>query len=279
MEIRRGDPATDKNLSISKETGKYTFLYGIPITLGLSLTGNFPHMNFSQLHERLRLELVRRIDRGVLTGSMLAHQTGFGQAHISNFLRKRRVLSLQGLDRVLDSQLLTVSDLLPDELLPSHRATRAENAHDTVPLVSDAIALQNQNIPHHYVLDVLRVPAGILQQFRSRRATSRKDWLRFVAIRINAIEALPMEPILSPAAIVVIDRHYTSLVRYQPAKPTLYAVRDAHTLLIRYVDFEANRLVLRPHNPAYPVVLLELGSNETPSDYVIGRACFLLAPL
>jgi hypothetical protein len=236
-------------------------------------------MNFSKLHERLRLELVRRIDRGVLTGTMLARQTGFGQAPISNFLRKKRVLSLEGLDRVLAAQMLTVSDLLPDQFLPSHRAARAEGAHDSVPLVSDATALLNENIPRRYVLDVIRIPAGILQQFRSRKATSRKDWLRFVAIRIHASEALPMEPILFPDAIIVIDRHYTSLVRYQATRPTLYAVRDVNTLLIRYLDFESNRLVLRPHNPAYPVVLLELGFDKSPSDYVIGRACFILTSL
>ena len=49
-------------------------------------------MNFADLHERLRLELVRRIDREALTGSRLAQQTGFRQAHISNFLNRRRAL-------------------------------------------------------------------------------------------------------------------------------------------------------------------------------------------
>jgi hypothetical protein len=236
-------------------------------------------MNFSQLHERLRLELVRRIDRGVLTGSMLARQTGFGQAHISNFLRKKRVLSLEGLDRVLAAQMLTVSDLLPDQFFPSHRAARADCAHDPVPLVSDSTALQNRNIPHQSVRDVIRIPVGILQQFRSHKASSRKDWARFVAIRLNASDALPMEPILFADAIIVIDRHYTSLARYQATRPTLYAVRDVNAIRIRYLDFEANRLVLRPHNPACAVVLLELGFDELPSDYVIGRACFMLAPL
>jgi len=47
--------------------------------------GEFPHMNFTQMHERLRLELLRRIQRGTLSVSLLARQTGFGQAHLSNF--------------------------------------------------------------------------------------------------------------------------------------------------------------------------------------------------
>ena len=114
------------------------------------------------------------------------------------------------------------------------------------------------------MLDVLRIPAGILQQFRARKADSRKDWLRFVAIRLNATEAMPMEPILHPNAIVVIDRHYTSLVRYQPNQATLYAVRNVNALLMRYLDFESNRLVLRPHNPAFPLAVLEMGMAREP---------------
>lgn len=233
-------------------------------------------MNFYQLHERLRLELVRRIDRGVLTGTMLAQQTGFGQAHISNFLRRKRTLSLEGLDKVLKSQFLTISDLLPDQFLPSHRAALAETDYDAVPLVSIATALHSHNIPSHAVNDLLRVPTGILQALRSRRANSRKDWLRFVAVRLTAAHTVPMEPILTPDSIAVIDRHYNSLVRYQPARPTLYAVHHAGSLLVRYLDFEANRLVLRPYSLAHPVILLEPGPEESPADFIVGRICFLL---
>jgi hypothetical protein len=70
-------------------------------------------MKFEMLHENLRLEILRRIDRGVLSGSTLARATGFQQAHISNFLNRKRSLSLEGLDRVLTAQNLSVLDLLP----------------------------------------------------------------------------------------------------------------------------------------------------------------------
>jgi hypothetical protein len=60
-------------------------------------------MNFTQMHERLRLELLRRIERGTLRVSLLARQTGFGQPHLSNFLRKRRKLSLEAIDTILSS--------------------------------------------------------------------------------------------------------------------------------------------------------------------------------
>jgi hypothetical protein len=49
-----------------------------------------------------------------------------------------------------------------------------------------------------------------------RRAIIRRDWQRFLAVRITASQALPMLPVLAPHAIVVLDRHYNSLARYRP---------------------------------------------------------------
>lgn len=70
-------------------------------------------MNVAQLHERLRLEIARRIDRGLLTGTVLARQTGLQPSHISNFIHRKRKLSLAAIDRVLAAQMLSVEDLLP----------------------------------------------------------------------------------------------------------------------------------------------------------------------
>ena len=72
-------------------------------------------MRFRDLHEALRLEILRRLDQGTLTGSELARLTGFRQAHISNFLHAKRSLSLTGLDRVLAAINLTVDDVLPGD--------------------------------------------------------------------------------------------------------------------------------------------------------------------
>src|ERR1019366_3718198 len=77
------------------------------------LVAEFPQMNFSQMHEKLRLELLRRISRGTVSVSLLARQTGFGQSHLSNFLNSRRQLSMEAIDRLLAAQHLTAADLLP----------------------------------------------------------------------------------------------------------------------------------------------------------------------
>src|SRR6202795_5187753 len=74
-------------------------------------------MKFRTLQENLRKALWERIEEGELTGLRLAEQTGFKQAHISNFLNRKRGLSLEGMDKVLNVQHLSVLDLLdPSEV-------------------------------------------------------------------------------------------------------------------------------------------------------------------
>jgi len=243
--------------------------------LGIVLAADFPHMNFTQMHERLRLELLRRIQRGTLSVSLLAHQTGFGQSHISNFLRSRRQLSLEALDRVLFSQHITAWDLLP---VNYNRAETwaTEGYGDNVPLVSHAAALFEPFIRPSSVRSMVRVPRGVLDATRGRGSNSRKTWQRFVAVSIPAPEALAMDPLILAEAIVLIDRHYNSLLPYRPNRPNLYAVRHGHHLVLRYLDFLVNRLVLRPHNLAFPVDLLEIPPGETPGDLIVGRAVLVL---
>jgi transcriptional regulator with XRE-family HTH domain len=69
-------------------------------------------MKFRMLQENLRKILWERIDAEELTGLHLAEQTGFKQAHISNFLNRKRGLSLEGMDKVLNVQHLSVLDLI-----------------------------------------------------------------------------------------------------------------------------------------------------------------------
>ena len=74
-------------------------------------------MKFRALQENLRKALWERIEDGELTGLRLAHETGFKQAHISNFLNRKRGLSVEGMDKVLNVQRLSILDLLdPSEI-------------------------------------------------------------------------------------------------------------------------------------------------------------------
>ena len=227
------------------------------------------------MHERLRLELLRRIQRGTLSVSLLARQSGFGQSHLSNFLRCKRQLSLQAMDRILASQRLTASDLLP-AAYNERSASLEETESETVPVVSHSAALFEPYIRPSGVQSVLHLPDGMLQSTRTRISSVRKTWQRFVAVRISSADALPMEPLILPDALVLLDRHYTSLMPYRPDRPNLYAVRSGSHLTLRYVDFTANRLVLRPHNIAFSVDLMEIDPGEAPSDRIAGRVALIL---
>ncbi len=226
------------------------------------------------MHERLRLELLRRIQRGTLSVSLLARQTGFGQPHLSNFLHNRRQLSLEAIDRVLAAQHLTAADLLP--VLHQPGFLPADGEESSVPVVSHHAALFEPHIRPSVVQSMLHLPAGLLGTIRTRVSNTRRAWQRFVAVRVPAADAVPMEPLVLPEAIVLIDRHYNSLMPYRPNRPNLYAVRHGAHLTLRYVDFVASRLVLRPHNIAYPVDLIEVDPGEAPGDLIAGRVALVI---
>ena len=229
------------------------------------------------MHERLRLELLRRIQRGTVSVSLLARQTGLGQSHLSNFLHSRRQLSLEAIDRVLAAQHLAAADLLP--AMYQALALPADEERSTVPVVSHAVALFEPFIRPSAVHAMLHLPAGVLRTIRTRVSNPRRAWQRFVAVRIPAPDALPMEPLVLPEAIVLLDRHYNSLTPYRPNRPNLYAVRHGAHLTLRYVDFLSNRLVLRPHNIAFPVDLIEVDPGEPPGDLLAGRIALILNEL
>ena len=231
-------------------------------------------MNFTQMHERLRMEVQRRIQRGTLSVSLLARQTGFGQSHLSNFLHGRRQLSLEAMDRILTAQNMSAADLLPASARRMEHDEDEENG--AVPVVSHATALFEPLVRPAAVQSVLRLPAAMLRTTRSRTAGNRRTWQRFVAVSIPTPEAQAMEPLVLPNALVLLDRHYNSLLSYRPNRPNLYAVRHDARLKLRYVDFQLNRLVLRPHSIAFPVELVEVGSNEAPNDLIVGRVALIL---
>jgi hypothetical protein len=238
---------------------------------------DFPQMNFTQMHERLRLELLRRIQRGTVSVSLLARQTGFGQAHLSNFLHSRRQLSLEAMDRILAAQHLAAGDLLPASYqgVGQGQVGTGEESGG-VPIVSHAAALFEPFIRPSVVQSVLHLPTGMLETIRTRVSSARRAWQRFVAVRIPSADALPMEPLILPDAIALLDRHYTSLMPYRPNRPNVYAVRHGSHLTLRYVDFLSGRLVLRPHNITFPVALIEMGTDESPGDLIAGRVALIL---
>lgn len=235
-------------------------------------------MNFSQLHEQLRQELLRRIERGTLSGVLLARQTGLKPAHISNFLRSKRRLSLHALDLVLAAQFITIGELQSRSLERNFRAQKQNQAH-RIALVSQSTAMYESQIRESSVLELVELPSGSLDHLIARRSSERRSWERFIAVRISYEQAAAMLPVIAPHAILVIDRHYNSLQPYRPPKPNIYAVCMENTMLIRYADFKGNSIILRPHNVDYQVELIELKPEQKPAGFIVGRVCATIAEL
>lgn len=231
-------------------------------------------MKFKMLQENLRRILQTRIESGSVTGMQLAQQTGFKQAHISNFLNRKRGISIEGMDKVLQVQRLSVFDLLdPEEFRQLARALSPDSHQfENLPVVDARFALHPAILSRN-VKDVAKFKKSFLRKLRPEMGSNRKNWQRFVAIRVDERDAVSMYPRLLPGAIVLLDRHYNSLKPYRRGEHNMYAVNKNGECRVKYVELAQGNLILRPQNPACPVEVIAMDRSKTPAHYVIGRIC------
>ena len=219
----------------------------------------------------------------------LARRTNFTQAHISNFLNGKRGLKLKALDRMLKAVGLTLYDLLNPNELVKYAAVPpgAEAEYADVPLVEGSIAAGSEVIINEDVKEVLKFRRTFLNRIRaevaalpsaaeSATAGRRKEWTRFVLIKVDQKEGMSMWPRITPGTTLLIDRHYNSLTAYRKNDRNMYAVRKGDACTVKYVELneaaEGKRwLVLRPQNPDYPVEVLPIEEGQTYADLIIGR--------
>src|SRR5215467_8811128 len=195
-------------------------------------------MKFKVLQDNLRKILWNRIDAGELTGLRLAQQTGFKQAHVSNFLNRKRGFSLEGMDKVLQVQHLSVLDLL-DPVEINKRASILPPSGDefeNVLLTDPATAATEPLIASMHVKEILKFRKSFLHKLRAEPEADRSSWHRFVLIKLDPRDALAMSPRLAPGATLLIDRHYTSLKPYRKGELNLYVVLKNDNCTVRYVE-------------------------------------------
>jgi len=232
-------------------------------------------MKFRVLQDNLRNTLWERIEEGELTGLRLAQQTGFKQAHISNFLNRKRGLSLEGMDKVLVVQHLSVLDLLdPNEV--NKRASilpPSDDEFQNVLMTGSRIAATQPLITSMHVQDILKFKKNFLKKLRPETEGDRRHWERFVIVKIDGQEGASMQPRLMPGATLLIDRHYNSLKPYRKGEFNMYAVRKDDDCTIRYVETAGNHLILRPNNPSFPVEVMTMDEGTSVGDYLVGRVC------
>ncbi|HTT19294.1 MAG TPA: hypothetical protein VMG82_10130 [Candidatus Sulfotelmatobacter sp.] len=234
-------------------------------------------MKFKALQDNLRKILLQRIQAGELTGLRLAQQTSFKQAHISNFLNRKRGLSIEGMDKVLHVQHLSVLDLLDPAEVNKRASILPPSSDDfeNVILTDCAAAATEPRIVSMHMKEILKFKKSFLHKLRPETEGDRSSWQRFVLIRQDPRDAQAMSPRLAPGTTLLVDRHYNSLKPYRKGELNLYAVLKNDQCVVRYLEVAGNELILRPHNRSIPLDHIPIEPNKSPSDYVVGRICQL----
>ena len=126
------------------------------------------------------------------------------------------------------------------------------------------------------VMELIPFATARLHDAHPRSPVTRSKWQRFVAIRIDAQQSAAMSPALTIGAVAVIDRHSLSLTPTRPAEVPIFAVRSGSSLLARFVEFDDDRLILRPASFAASVQLIPLAPGQPPSSLLVGRISLVL---
>jgi hypothetical protein len=231
-------------------------------------------MRVSDLQDKLRAHIRARIDRGELTGTGLSREAGFQQGHLSNFLNARRGLSVESMDRLLDTLhigVLDLADLKDIEQRASHPA--GASGFESVAVVSGEQAARLPRFTPEQVRESRNFSKSFLRKLKPNDASNRSEWMRFVLLQLDAKAAGGMFPRIPAGATLLVDRHYNSLQPYRRLQPNIYAVQAEARCLIGYVSVSGDNLVLRPRNPQHSVELVRIDRGRSYHDYIVGRVC------
>jgi Peptidase S24-like len=142
-----------------------------------------------------------------------------------------------------------------------------------VVVVDSQIAASEALIMSMHVKEILKFKRSFLKRLKAEMEGDRSAWERFVIIKADAQEGIGMYPRTMPGASLLLDRHYNSMTSYRKGESNMYAVRKDGTCTIRYVETADSHLILRPHNPAYPIEIMALEGAQKPGNHIVGRVC------
>ncbi len=237
-------------------------------------------INFRGLQERLREQLLAHINAGELTGLQLARTTGFQQAHISNFLNRKRGLSLEAMDAILQATNISLPDLIADSSKPHRRAQSAAECGDfvSIPILEEHDCTATQ-VPKHPTRETIKIASSLVQRLHPSMHIPRPHWQRFIAIRIKPADVAAMAPRLTRGNIAVIDRHHNLPANRKSSIPDMFLVGSSAGFQVRYVETSGSSVLLRPHQPEFPCEVLCSRSGHDPLSAIIGRLCLLQVQL
>jgi len=230
-------------------------------------------MRLRDLQDRLRAHIRARIGRRELTGSGLSRQAGFQQGHLSNFLNSRRGLSVESMDRLLETLQIEVLDLVDAGEIQRRALLPSDGAGlESIAVVSVEHAARLPRFTSEQVGGTVTFRKTFLRRLRPNDVCDRGDWLRFVTIKLDPKTVRATFPRGAAGATLLIDRHYTSLEPYRQRQPNMYAV-CLQACAIGHVSLAGDYLVLRPWNAQLPLELARIDRTRSYSDYIVGRVC------
>jgi hypothetical protein len=174
-------------------------------------------------------------------------------------------------------QHLSVLDLI-DPAEVNKRASilpPSEDEFDNVVVADSHSAASEALIMSMHVKEILKFKKSFLKRLKEEVEGDRSGWERFVIIKVDAQEGMSMYPRTMPGATLLLDRHYNSMTPYRKGESNIYAVRKDEACTIKYVETADSHLILRPHNPAYPIEVITLEDGQKPGDYIVGRVCYV----
>lgn len=228
-------------------------------------------MTLQDLQEQLRVHIRARIGRGELTGVGLARAADFPQGHLSNFLNARRGLSLESMDRLLDTLGIGILDLLETKEIQEHAELPRKDGVERIALVSPEHAALARFHPEQ-ILETRSFNKSFLRRLRASDAEDRRDWLRFVVIRLE-LKGVPLVVYRAARVTLLIDRHYSSLDPYRRFQPNVYVVNFGGRCNMGYVSVFDDYLLLRSRDPQEQVEMVRIERGRSYSDYIVGRVC------
>jgi transcriptional regulator with XRE-family HTH domain len=223
-------------------------------------------MLVADLQEQTRQHVLAAIKSRQITQRALGERVGIRQAHISNFVRGRRRLSLDGMDAILNALGLDVKSLIAI----SEHTTSSQNGCSTtlesVPLVRHEAAM-NPAFGKDEILAELGYAKSLVRPFSVEPTHARALWIRFIAIRADAALAAPMYPRFEKGSVLLVDRYCCSL----SGQPNLYLVRKGREVMVRWAEMMDNLLCLRPDRSEYPLDFIPVARKKPLTSCIVGR--------
>ena len=231
-------------------------------------------MNFSEMYNQLLLKLDGSITARHLSIKLLADKTLITQPHLSNVLKRKRMLSIGAIDKVLAAMDWTITDLLSDSLQDSARK-RAED-RELIPVVSDETAGNARCIRSTMVRDRFPLPVTSLDALKVRGKSLHGGWERFVAVRASNNDVQAMGSFLKPNALVLIDRHYVLAKRDHESLPKFFAIWRGGRLSLRYAEEDAGALAVWADDTSRLPERLIPEPGRASSEFVVGRVALVI---